>query len=120
MANLRIEGEELVVELSMLEQLGAIATGVRVPLSEVTAVRTTDDPYAELRGIRVGTGLPYVIVLGRMVFPGGRDFVAIYGRRRRTVVIDLARGSGYQRLLLSSPDPAVVEALSRRAGVLHA
>ncbi len=111
MATLKLDGDDLVVELSPLEQVGAITTGVRIPRSSVTAARLTDDPYAELRGLRVGTGIPYVIVLGRMVFPGGKDFVAIYGTRR-TAVIDLAPGSRYARLLVSSPDESVVAALA--------
>lgn len=57
MATLKLDGDDLVVELSPLEQVGAIATGVRVPRSSVTAARMTDEPYAELRGIRVGTGI---------------------------------------------------------------
>jgi hypothetical protein len=113
MAQLKLDGEDLVVELGPLEQVGALLTGVRVPRSSVTGARLTDDPYAELRGLRVGTGFPYVIVLGRMIFSGGTDFVAIYGTRR-TAVIDLAPGSRFARLLVSSPDEAVVAALAAR------
>ena len=112
MATLKLDGDDVVVELSRLEQIGALMSGVRVPRSSVTAARLTDDPYSELRGIRVGTGLPFVIVLGRMVFRAGTDFVAIYGTRR-TAVIDLAPGSRFARLLVSSPDEAVVSTLAR-------
>ncbi|MBN8616475.1 MAG: hypothetical protein J0L92_38175 [Deltaproteobacteria bacterium] len=111
MATLKIEGEDVVVALTALEQVGALMGSVRVPRASVTSVRMTDDPYRELRGLRVGTGLPYVIVLGRMIFSAGQDFVAIY-RTRPTAVIDLAPGSQFARLLVSSPDPAVVAALA--------
>ena len=114
MAALTIQGSELVVTLSMLEKLGALHGDVRVPLTAVTGVRLTDTPYAELRGLRVGTGVPFVIVLGRMLFRGGQDFVALYGRRR-TAVIDLAPGLEFSRLLISEPDEAVVRALRGEA-----
>lgn len=113
MATLKLEGDDVVVELTALEKVGALLGGVRVPRARVTSARMTDDPYRELRGVRVGTGLPYVIVLGRMIFSGGQDFVAIY-RTRPTVVIDLAPGSAFARLLVSSPDPSVVAALADR------
>lgn len=111
MAKLNVVGEELVVELSLLEKLGAFSSGVRVPLSQVTGTTTTDRPYAELRGIRVGTGIPFVIVLGRMVYSGGTDFVAIYGRAP-TAIIDLAPWAPYRRIFVSNPDPAVMKRLA--------
>jgi hypothetical protein len=111
MATLKLEGDEVVVELSTMEKLGALMGSVRVPRASVTGARITEDPYRELRGIRVGTGLPYVIVLGRMMFAGGQDFVAIY-RTLPTAVIDLAPGQRFARLLVSSPDPTVVAALA--------
>ena len=111
MATLKLEGDEVVVELSTMEKVGALLGDVRVPRASVTGARITEDPYRELRGLRVGTGIPYVIVLGRMVFGGGQDFVAIY-RTLPTAVIDLAPGQRFARLLVSSPDPAVVAALA--------
>lgn len=114
MAGLRIEGEELVVELSGLEKLGGLTRGVRVPLSAVTGARQTDEPYAELRGIRVGTGIPWVIVLGRMVYVGGTDFVAVYGTGR-TAVIDL-RDQRFRRLLVSGVNDATVDEIRDRVG----
>ena len=115
MAKLSIEGSELVVELSWLEQLGGLCTGVRVPLSDVRAVRVSETPYKELRGLRVGTGIPWVIVLGRMVtFSQGTDFVAVYGTKVPTVIVDLAEGAPFARLLLTGQDERVVTDLQAR------
>lgn len=110
MANLAIDGPDLVVTLSPIEKLGALSRGPRVAVSRIARVRQTDEPYRELRGLRVGTGIPYVIVLGRMVYPGGKDFVAIYGRRPTTIV-ELVPGERYRRIMISNADPRVVEAL---------
>jgi hypothetical protein len=115
MATLRIDGSELVVELSTLEKVGALSGGVRVPLSSVRGAHVTDKPYRELRGVRVGTGVPFVVVLGRMIYFGGKDFVAIYGTGR-TVIVELAEGAPYKRIFVSSPDERIVEELRARAG----
>ena len=115
MAQLYVEGSELVVGLSWLEQLGALCGGVRVPLSQVRSVRVSDEPYAELRGLRVGTGIPWVVVLGRMVtWDNGTDFVAVYGRKDRTVIVELAEGAPFARLLLTGQGESIVTQLQAR------
>jgi len=114
MATLRIRGAELVMELSPLEKLGGFSGDVRVPLSSVRKVRMTDKPYSELRGLRVGTGIPFVIVLGRMIHRGGTDFVAVY-RRDRTAIVELAEGQRYKRLYVSGADERAVDELQAAA-----
>ncbi len=111
MATLRIDGDALVVDLSPIEQVGALCRGVRVPLSSVVSARVSDTPYAELRGMRIGTGLPWVVVLGRMWWGDGTDFVAVYGRKRRAVVVELT-GERFARLVLTDQDDPVVASLN--------
>ncbi len=113
MATLIVDGTDLEVRLSALEKLGAFSGTVRVPLAHVVAVRVTNEPYAELKGMRVGTGIPWVIVLGRMIYPGGKDFVAIYGTGR-TVVVDLAPSEAYRRILVSTDDARIAEEIAAR------
>ena len=108
MATLAVRGTDLCVELSPLEKIGALSGNVRVPLSSVEDVRIVDKPHKELRGMRVGTGIPWVIVLGRMVFSGGKDFVAVYGTGR-TVMVTLREGQPYQRILVSDAGESEVE-----------
>lgn len=90
----------MTVELSFIEKIGAISGNVSVPLSSVEDIRVVEKPYGELRGIRVGTGIPYVIVLGRMVYTGGKDFVAVYGTGP-TVMVTLRDGQRYKRIMVS-------------------
>lgn len=113
MATLAIDGSMLEVRLSTLEKMGALSGDVSVPLSSVTGVHVTDKPYAELRGLRVGTGLPFVIVLGRMLYSGGKDFVAIYGTGR-TVVVELGPDAPYRRIMVSGADTRVADELRAR------
>jgi hypothetical protein len=103
MADLRIEGADLVVRLSPMEKLGAFRGDVRVPLSTVTAARVSKDPWSELRGIRSpGTGFPGVISLCTRRGGGIRDFAAVY-RRTPAVVVE-TRGADFDRLVISRRD----------------
>lgn len=63
MAALEVDGDVLVLRLRAIEKAEGAHSDIRVPLSAVTAVRSVDDPWPELRGIRApGTGLPNVVV----------------------------------------------------------
>jgi len=100
-AQLVIEGADLVVRLSLMEKLGAFHADVRVPLTTVRAVRVAADPWTELRGLRApGTGVPSVISLGTRRGSGVRDFAAVYSHTP-AVVID-AVGAEFDRLVISS------------------
>ncbi|MGH9102524.1 MAG: hypothetical protein ACRDYD_06035 [Acidimicrobiales bacterium] len=77
---------------------------VRVPLAAVRAVRVSDRPWSELRGMRApGTGLPWVISLCTRRGPGVRDFAAVY--KERPVVVVETEGAHFDRLVVSCQDP---------------
>ena len=119
MAQLTIEGDDLVVGLSALEKFGALMfSDVRVPLSAVRQIRSSTDPWGDLRGIRApGTGIPGVLSLCIRRGTFGRDFAAVY-RGRPAVVVEL-EGSGWQRLVISTADPdALVNAVRSRVGLV--
>lgn len=104
MAELRVEDGLLRVRLSALEKLGAMRGDIQIPLVTITAVRVTDDPWSELRGVRApGTGLPGVISLCTRRGNGIRDFAAVYGRAGRAVVVE-TRGTEFDRLVVSRDD----------------
>ena len=109
MAELVLDGSDLVVRLSRLEKLGAFRGDVRLPLAAIAAVRVSRDPWSELRGIRApGTGFPGLISLCTRRGGGIRDFAAVY-RQRAAVVIE-ASGAGFDRLVVSCRDAAAAEA----------
>jgi hypothetical protein len=113
MAELRIEADELVVELSELEKIGALRGDVRVPLTAVRDVRVAEDPRPELRGMRApGTGIPGVIALGSRRGQG-HDFAAVY-HNRPAVVVDL-EAAAFDRLVITVPDPQSTAATVRAA-----
>lgn len=102
MAALVVDGADLVVRLNPLEQLGAMRANVRIPLSSITAVRVSETPSSELRGIRApGIGIPGVISLGTRRGRGFRDFAAVYYLKPAVLAID-ATGARFDRLVVSA------------------
>jgi hypothetical protein len=115
-AELRVDGDELVLQLRPMEKAEGAHGDIRVPLSSVTAVRSVDDPWPELRGIRApGTGLPNVIAVGTRRGGFGKDFAAVHGKGP-AVVVEL-EGADYGRLVVTADDAAVVAAgIAKAAG----
>ncbi len=103
MARFRVEGEDLVLDLSGLEKLEGFHGNIRVPAASVREVWCSDDPWTELRGIRApGTGLPGVIAVGTRRGRGTRDFAAVHGQGS-AVVVEL-EGADYGRLVITEED----------------
>ena len=83
MAKVKVVGEELLLELSFWERVGALHSSPRVSLSAVTKIEFIENLWSKevLRGVRApGTGIPYVVLLGTMRGCSYRDFTAIKGR----------------------------------------
>jgi hypothetical protein len=114
MATFEAKGGDLFVRMSGLEKLEACHGTVSVPLTAVRQVRTVEDPWAELRGIRApGTGLPGVIAVGTRRGGFGKDFAVVHGKGP-AVVVEL-EGAPYQRLIVTVDDPGTVAGSIRRA-----
>jgi hypothetical protein len=83
MATIVRVGNEIVLELSLLEKLGALHSSPRASIDSIEKVEFIDQLWgsATLRGVRApGTALPYVILLGTLRGRGYKDFVAMKGR----------------------------------------
>jgi hypothetical protein len=115
-ADLDVEGDELVLHMRTLEKAEGVHGDIRVPLSAVTAVRFVEDPWPELRGIRApGTGLPGVIAVGTRRGGFGKDFAAVHGKGP-AVVVELD-GAEYGRLVVTSDDAAIrAQTITRARG----
>jgi hypothetical protein len=123
MATLAVDGYDLVVRLSVLEKIGALRGNIRVPLASIRAVRVSNSPWSELRGIRApGTGLPGVISLCTRRWRGVHDFAAVYGRRP-ALVVEMT-GASFDRLVVSCADATEAAAraveIARASGLAHA
>ena len=84
----RVEND-LVLELSFWEKMGALHGSPRIPADSVEKVEFFDELWGSdtLRGVRApGTALPYVVLLGTLRGRNYRDFVAMKGRGEGVVL----------------------------------
>ena len=94
MARVMREGNELILQLSFWEKLGALNSSPRTSIDAIEKVEFVDQLWGSstLRGVRApGTAIPYVVLLGTLRGRGYKDFVAMTGRGEG-VVITLKNG----------------------------
>jgi len=91
MAQVREVGDQLVLELSFWEKLGAFHGSPRAPKSALVSVEEMKNPWNRSEGMTgaraPGTGMPGVIMLGTLRRLKSKDFAAVYGRRKTTVYV---------------------------------
>jgi uncharacterized protein len=110
-AHLDIDGDRLHLALAPRERLAALHGDITVPLRCVRSARASDEPFAELRGLRSpGLAWPRSRAMGTWRRRGAKSF-AMLRRGQPAVVVDLAEGAGFDRLLVSTPE---AEAVARR------
>jgi hypothetical protein len=113
MAMLLHQSASIRVRLGPWERLGAMRGDLVIPRSAVVSMRPTDDVVRELRGRRSpGYGMPGHAAIGTYRGRGYKDFVAVYWKRRRGIVITL-QGQDYDRVVISTGE--TVEVLQRIA-----
>lgn len=113
MAHIVIAGNRVRLELSLLEKLGAIRNSPEIDLGEIESVEVVDNPWTNqvLKGFRIGTGFPYLVLLGTMQYKKGRDFCAIY-KRRPNAVVTLKSGP-FKRWIFEIKDMSEIELLKK-------
>jgi hypothetical protein len=111
MAHLVINEGRARLQLSILEALGAIHFSPEIALSEIESVEIVPNPWTSqvLKGFRIGTGFPYLVLLGTMKYVKGKDFCAIY-KRRPNAVITLKSGP-FKRWIFAIKDMGEIKAL---------
>jgi len=115
MAKLVKSGNELILELSIWEKLGALHDSPRVGAGSVEKIEFIDQLWGSstLRGVRApGTALPYVVLLGTLRGRGYRDFVAMSGRGEG-VVLTLKSGPFARWIFTLRQPKADLEALTQ-------
>jgi hypothetical protein len=98
MATLKIDGDELTLQLSTPERIGALVPAPKAFLDQVESVEFRDNLWSSnlLQGIRApGTGFPFVVMIGVMRRLKTKDFCVIK-RKKPGVVITFSAGP-YQR-----------------------
>ena len=89
MAKVKVVEEELILELSFWERVGAIHSSPKAAINAITKIEFVENLWSDevLRGARApGTGIPYVLLLGSMRGRKYCDFTAIKGRGAGAVI----------------------------------
>jgi hypothetical protein len=89
MAKVAKVGDELILQLSFWEKMGALHLSPRTTIDSIESIEFIDQLWGSstLRGIRApGTALPYVVLLGTLRGRNYRDFVAMKGRGEGVVI----------------------------------
>ncbi|MGO9911192.1 MAG: hypothetical protein ACLPQS_08555 [Acidimicrobiales bacterium] len=115
MADVVVEGDELVVRLRPVEKLEAVHGEVKVPLRSVKAVEALNDAI-DVHGFRVGTGVSGSVAVGTFTSRNSHIFAVVHHDTPRGVRVDL-EGAQFDQLIVGCDDPeAVVTALGLREG----
>ena len=89
MAKVKVIGDQLILELSLLEKIFAFHSSPQVAVTAVSNVEFVEKLWSNkvLRGLRApGTGFPFVVLLGTMRGRKYRDFTAIKGRKAGVII----------------------------------
>ncbi|MGC4868616.1 hypothetical protein ACLQ3B_24630 [Micromonospora sp. DT53] len=114
MANVLIDGDDLVVQIEGMDRLWSLKNRMVIPLANVRGATADPGIAAEPKGLRApGTSLPGVITAGTFHQDGERVFWNIRDGAR-AVVIELA-DEHYARLVVEVADPAATVALIEQA-----
>ena len=107
MAELRRNGDQLEVRLTVTEKIAGLRGNIRVPASAVAAVEVADQPLSAVAGVRApGLHLPGRTKIGTWRHAGRKTF-AVARRGVPAIRVDLV-GQRYDRLVISQPDAATV------------
>jgi hypothetical protein len=103
-AQLLVDGGDLVVVLTRGEKVWGFHGDIRVPLTSLQSVTVPSSPWLALRGWRMaGTGIRGRIALGTWRHGKGYDFNVVR-RQRPAVQIDLSPTGRFSRFLIAVPD----------------
>ncbi|GEM30932.1 hypothetical protein NN3_19390 [Nocardia neocaledoniensis NBRC 108232] len=114
MAEVSIDGGDLVVRIEGLDKLWALKSRLVIPLTNVRGATVDPGIVKERKGIRApGTHLPGVITAGTFHIDGEQVFWDLRDPDK-AVVVELA-DERYARLVIQVDDPAEVVALIEKA-----
>jgi hypothetical protein len=111
-ADLRIDGNELVLHLSGAERVEGVHGDLRAPLSAVRGIDVLDDAHSPVgvkAGFKIGTRIPGVFEVGVIQGRTKRLFAAVHHNTPRGVRVRLV-GTAYDEWIVGCADPEAVAA----------
>ncbi len=117
MAELAVEGDEVVLRLSRAEKVESVHGDLRAPLSAVRGVEVLDDAHAaaDVIGFKVGTRLPGVVEVAT-VHAGRRTIFAAVHRDTPRGVRVILDGQRQDEWVVGCADPEAVASALRAGG----
>lgn len=108
MAELRRDGEDLVVALSHVEKAEAVHGDIRIPLSSVREVEVLDDVVHAVPWLKsVGAAWPGRFAIGTFHGDGKKTFAVVHHDTPRGVRVSL-EGANFDELVVGCEDPEEV------------
>jgi hypothetical protein len=105
MAELLVEGGELVLHLSWGEKAMGVHGDLRVPLSSVRHVEVIENAHEPAdHGFKIGERLPGVVEVGMVLGDGRKIFAAVHHATPRGLRVVLDGGS-YDEWIVGCADP---------------
>jgi hypothetical protein len=112
MAELQLEGDELVLHLSGAEKAEAVHGDLRVPRSAIRGVEVLDDAHSWTAvgvGFKVGLRVPGVAAVATVRGHGEKVFVAVHRDTPRGVRVRL-EGAPWDEWIVGCAEPEAVAA----------
>jgi hypothetical protein len=111
MTKLELTDDQLIIHLSASEKLAAFHGDLKVNGIAIRGAAVADKKWWMTLGLRIGTGLPGIIIAGTFVKKGERAFVSWTRKRGLPLEITLAakmaphaRGTQFTRILVGVDD----------------
>jgi hypothetical protein len=110
MAELLVDGDELVLHLSTLEELASAHGDLRAPLAAVSSVQVVEDAHepADFGFKLIGGRLPGTFEIGTFASHGRRIFAAVHHDTPRGLLIGF-QGARYDAWVVGCSDPEAVQ-----------
>jgi hypothetical protein len=113
MAELRVEGSDLVLHLSPTEKAEAVHGDLRAPLSAITGIDILDDAHGPAdRGLKVGMRVPRVAEVATIHSEGRKIFAAVHHDTPRGLRISF-EGASYDEWIVGCADPETIASTLR-------
>jgi hypothetical protein len=110
MSVLRVDGDDVVLELSTLEKAEGVHGNLRAPTRAVVGVEVLDDVMSAVHGLKApGTRIPGITAVGTFLGRASRSFAVVHHDRHRGVVVRLD-GQFYDQWVVGCDDPEAVAA----------
>ena len=113
MAELRVQGGDLVLHLAAVEKIEGVHGDLRAPLSAVRGVEVLEDAHGPVgirAGIKIGTRIPGVVEVGTVQGAAKRLFAAVHRDTPRGLRVRL-EGTDYDEWIVGCADPETVAAV---------